>query len=108
MTLSLILRESVLGEMAAQVSLMPPEGFDSTHQDSWTKWKRRFERYRSAPGLLEKDEAVQVSALIYAMGERAEEIFDSFGLSETDTRKYDQVSKRFQEHFIKRHNLIYE
>ena len=94
--------------MAAQIPLIPPEGFDFAHPDSWTKWKKRFERYRSASGLSEKDEAVQVSALIYAMGDSAEEIFDSFGLSETDARKYDQVTERFQEHFVKRHNPIYE
>ena len=29
-------------------------------------------------------------------------------LSETDASKYDQVSKCFQEHFIKHHNLVYK
>ena len=82
--------------MATQVPLMPPEGFDFAHPDSWTKWKKRFERYRLASGLSEKDEAVQVNALIYAMGDAAEEIFDSFGLSETDAKKYDKVSKAFR------------
>ena len=85
-----------VGEMAAQIFLIPPEGFDFAHPDSWTKWKKRFERYRSACVFLEKDEAVQVSALVYAMGDSAEEIFDSFGLSETDAKKYDQVSQHFQ------------
>ena len=40
----------VLGEMAAQIPLMPPEGFDFAHPNSWTKWKKRFEHYRSASG----------------------------------------------------------
>ena len=94
--------------MAAQFLLMPPEGFDFAHPDSWTKWNKRFEHYRSASGLSERDKAVQVSELIYAMGDTAEEIFDRFGLSETDARKYDLISKLFQEHLIKRHNPIYE
>ena len=97
-----------VGEMAAQVPLMPPEEFDFAHPDSWTKWKKRFEQYHSASGHSKEDKAVQVSALIYAMGNTAEEIFDSFGLSETGARRYDQVSERFQDHFIKRHNPIYK
>ena len=44
----------------------------------------------------EKDKAIQVSAIICAMGNTAEEIFGSFGLPETDARRYDQVSKNFQ------------
>ena len=58
--------------MAAQIPLMPPQGLDFAHPDSWTKWKKRFESYRSASGLSEKDEAVQVSALIYVMGDSAD------------------------------------
>ena len=66
--------------MSTQVSLLPPEGFDFAHPDSWTKWEKCFERYRLASGLLEKDEAIQVSALIYTMGDAVEKVFDSFGL----------------------------
>ena len=59
--------------MPAQVPLLPPEGFDFAHPDSWTKWKKQFDCYRSASGLLEKDKAVKVSTLIYAMGDTEEE-----------------------------------
>lgn len=94
--------------MATHVPLLPPEGFDFAHPQSWTKWRKRFERYRLASGLSEKDEAIQVSALIYAMGEKAEEILDSCELSEADAMKYDAVTKCFQDHFIQRHNPIFE
>ena len=72
--------------MATQVPLLPPEGFDFAHPDSWTRWTKRFECYRLASGLSEKDEVIQVSTQIYTMGDKAEEIFDSFGLSETDAK----------------------
>ena len=49
-----------------------PNGLDfSKAQDSWSEWKRRFERYRSASGLSDKPQQRQVDTLVYIMGEKA-------------------------------------
>ena len=60
--------------------ISPPEGFNFT-QDKWPKWIRRFERYRQGSGLKSKSEENQVNALIYIMGDKADDILCSFGLS---------------------------
>ena len=70
--------------MANPVSLLPPERFDFDHPDTWPRWIKRFERYRVASGLSAKDEQVQISTLIYAMGEEAEDILASFRLSKRE------------------------
>ena len=94
--------------MASLVPLLPPEKFNFAHPDSWPQWIKRFERYRVASGLSDRDGPVPVSTLIYAMGEEAEEIFSSFELQEADSSNYSRVKDYFAKHFVKRHNPIYE
>ena len=59
----------------------PPSKF-SFKSSEWTRWIRRFERFRIATELDKKEEAKQVNALIYTMGDEADDIITSFGLSE--------------------------
>ena len=89
-------------------TIQPPESFDFKKPESWARWIRRFERFRLATSLNRKEGAVQVSTLVYAMGGDAEDILQSFGLDETAENEYDTVKARFQAHFIKRHNPIFE
>ena len=42
------------------------------------------------------------------MGEEAEYILASFGLSEDGGASYNTVQHRFTKHFVKRHNPVYE
>lgn len=42
------------------------------------------------------------------MGDTADDIFQSFRLSEDDEKKYDRVKARFEEYFMKKKNVIYE
>ena len=42
------------------------------------------------------------------MGDQADDIFLSFQLSDKDQEKYDVVLGKFQGHFVKRRNVIYE
>ena len=94
--------------MANPVFLLPPERFDFGHPDTWPCWVKRFERYRVALGLSDKDEQVRISTLIYAMGEEADNILASFGLSERDSGSFSVVQERFTRHFVKQRNTIYE
>jgi hypothetical protein len=51
----------------------PPSKF-SFKSSEWTRWIRRFERFRIATELDKKEEAKQVNALIYSMGDEADDI----------------------------------
>ena len=94
------------GTATYQVS--PPEQFNFSHPAEWPKWARRFERFRRASGLAEKDEEAQVNTLLYSMGDEADDILRSFRLSEEDAKSYDTVKSKFDGHFVKRRNVIYE
>ncbi|CAB4025773.1 Transposon Ty3-G Gag-Pol poly, partial [Paramuricea clavata] len=45
--------------------------------NEWTRWIRRFERFRIATELDKKEEAKQVNALIYTMGDEADDIISA-------------------------------
>ena len=61
-----------------------------------------------ASGLKEKEEEAQISALIYMMGDKAEDILRSFGLKDEDKKKYKVVRDRYDACFVKKRNVIYE
>ena len=89
-----------------QVSM--PEPFTFSRPEEWVRWIRRFERFRVASGLTQKDGEVQVSTLIYAMGDQADDILRSFTLSDNDRKSYAIVKSKFDNHFIRRRNVIFE
>ena len=73
-----------------------------------TFWIRRFERFRIASGLSEKDEKMQVNTLIYFMADQADKILTSFSSSVEQSVEYDTVKDKFDGHFVKCSNVIYE
>ena len=51
--------------------------------------EQRFDRYREVTGLSDKSEEAQVSTLVYAMGEQAEDILTSLALTEDEAELSD-------------------
>ena len=92
----------------AAYQVAPPEQFDFSRLDDWPKWVRRFEKFRCMSGLTDKAEAVQVHTLIYSMGDAADDILKSFHLTEEESKTYGTVKDKFDNHFIKKRNVIYE
>ena len=84
-----------------------PEKFDFSRQEEWPKWSRRFERFRQASGLAKEEEESQINALIYAMGDQADDILTSFKLSTSQQKQYHTVKTKFDEHFVVRRNVIF-
>ena len=84
------------------------EQFDFSKPEDWPRWIRRFERFRIASDLASKPEANQVNTLVYSMGDKAYDILQSFNLSEADSARYRTVKERFEAHFVKKRNTIYE
>ena len=86
---------------SATYQVTPPEQFNFSRSEEWPKWLRRFERFRRASGLEDKDEKVRVNTLIYAMGDIADNILRWFRLSVADSKKYDTVKAKLDAHFVK-------
>ena len=91
----------------ANYQVPPPEKFSFKPED-WTRWIRRFERFRKATGLDQKSGENQVNTLVYSMGEEADDIMVSFGLTADDAKQYELVKNRFESHFIVKRNIIFE
>ena len=91
----------------ANYQVPPPEKFSFKPED-WIRWIRRFERFRKATGLDQKSGDNQVNTLVYSMGEEADDITISFGLTADDAKQYELVKNRFENHFIVKRNIIFE
>ena len=86
-----------------------PRSKFSFKSSEWTRWIRRFERFRIATELDKKEEEKQlVNALIYTMGDEADDIITSFDLNEVDMKSYETVKNKFETHFIAKRNVIFE
>lgn len=92
-----------------QIFTIPPPGsFNFDEPSSWTQWLRRFERFRIASGLSEKNEEYQINSLLYIMGEKSDDVMTTIPLEEAKRKEYAEVCKALGEHFIGKHNVIYE
>ena len=91
----------------AQYQVKPPEPF-SFKAEEWTKWIKRFDRFRIASGMDAQDEENQVNALIYTMGEQAEDIVVSLHLNAEEAGDYGTVKNKLDAHFVTRRNVIFE
>ena len=84
------------------------KNFDFAKPEEWPRWIRHFERFRMASDLVSKSEEAQISTLIYSMGDKAEDLLESFNLKEDEANKHKTVKAKFEEYFDKRCNTIYE
>ena len=93
----------------AHIRLQPPEPFNFKCPDEWPKWKRRFEEFRTASGLdADKDQARQVSTLLYCLGGEADDVLTSTNITEDKRKQYASVLKKFDNFFKVRKNVIFE
>ena len=84
------------------------EKFDFAKPEEWPRWIRRFERFRQASDLVSNSEEIQISTLVYSMGDKAEDLLQSFDLKDDEAKKYPTVKGKFESYFIKRRNTIFE
>ena len=71
----------------ASFQISPPEKFDFYRPEEWPKWFRLFERFRVASNLTEKSEENQVNTLVYSMGDAANDILITLGLTAENKQK---------------------
>ena len=100
------------------MAFKPPQQFDFSHPEGWSTWRQRFLRYRTAAKLTGENFDVQVSALLYSMGEEAEKIYGTFTVVTTrrdgadppdpPLSTFDDIIEMFDRHFTPRVNVIHE
>ena len=57
----------------------------------WPIWSQRFKRFRLAEKLHNEDGDIQVSSLLYAMGDESETIFNTFALTDAEQNDFYSV-----------------
>ena len=49
-----------------------------------------------------------INLLVYIMGNTADNILSSFGLTEDEKKNYETVVEKFEQRFVKKSNVIFE
>ena len=83
-----------------------PDRFNFGSSDTWPAWVRRFDRFRIASGLANRPANDQISTMVYAMGDQAEDILRTLNIPNDAT--YDDLKQSLDRYFGVRHNLIIE
>ena len=92
----------------ASLHLEVPEHFDFCSLDDWPRWKKRYEQFRLAYGLVSESETRQISTLLYCLGGDAEDVLSSTNITEDEWKQYSKVLEKFDSHFQVQRNLIFE
>lgn len=91
----------------ANYQVLPPEKF-TFKPEEWSRWIKRFERFRKATGLDQKEGESQVNTLICSMREEPDDIVVSFLLTTEDAKQYSVVNGKFEAHFVVKRDVIFE
>ena len=94
--------------MAYLATLQAPGPFQFNSPDEWPKWRRSFKQYRVASGLAKEDNERQVSAILYCLGEEADDVLTSTNILLDSRKVFADVNKKFDEFFKVRKNIIFE
>nr|XP_050028295.2 uncharacterized protein LOC126523922 [Dermacentor andersoni] len=86
----------------------PPTPLNFDRTSGWPEWIMSFDDYRYASGLNDRMKEAQVRTLLYTMGRQARKIFQTFGLTEEESRSYETVKKKFDANFVATKNIVYE
>ena len=94
--------------MAVSYRIPAVEKFHFAKPEEWMRWTRHFKRFRQALDLASKSEQVQVSTLVYSLGDKAEDILTLFNLEAEELKLYGTVKGKFESYFEKTRSMIYE
>ena len=94
------------GAVLPQVTLPLLDRFDFTSPDTWPARVRRFDRFRVASGLCNRPANDQISTMVCAMGDQAEDILNTLHVA--DDASYEQLKQTLDAYFGVRRNLIIE
>ena len=87
------------------MSLPLAKPFDGT-AEQLPKWKIRFHRYHLCSGLSHRSQSEQVSTLLYAMGDVADDILSILRIDETTT-SYTELIDLMDGYLNARKNIIF-
>lgn len=82
--------------MAAVYQISPPMRANFSQPKEWPRWIRCFQQFRQASRLRDNSQESQVNIQIDAMGDEADDILGSLGLTDQQTLKCATVEQASQ------------
>ena len=90
----------------------PPEALnleDRTHQGkNWKQFKRDWTYYEITAKINKEDGAIRVAHLLNVVGKDGQELYETFTLSEEDSKNISKVLKAFEARCVAVEKVIYE
>ena len=84
-------QEDVGRPQQSPIQVPLPDRFNFGSPDAWPAWVRRFDRFRIASGLANRPANDQISTMVYAMGDQAEDILRTLNIPNDAT--YDDLKQ---------------
>ena len=98
--------------MAMSTLAKPPEPLnleDRTHRgENWRRFKRDWFYYERAAKIDKEEGTVRVAHLINVIGKEAQDLYETFGLTEEDQKSITKVLETFEARCVPITNVIYE
>ena len=91
------------------MSLKPPKAlsFEGNLDENYRVWAQQYELYALAAGVTDKAENVQVATFLHVAGPQAQQVFNSFDLTEAEKVKIETVQKKFKLYCSPKKNITY-
>ena len=69
-------------------------------EDSWQRWRQKFDNFLKASGAMNKPDDVQLAILLHVIGDEALDIYNTFVFAESDKGKISPVFDKFEAYFF--------
>lgn len=76
--------------------------------ENWRRFKRNFDIFLNASGIIGKSETTKVNTFLNMIGEDSVEVFDSFKLTAEQCNSYNEVVQAFENFCKPKKNTVYE
>ena len=70
----------------SQLQLKPPDLFDLKAPDDWPRWQQLYKQFHVAVGLMDANKMQQMSTLLYCIGEEAESMLSTTGVTANERK----------------------
>ena len=96
----------------ASVGFKQPEELDifaSNKAAEWERFKKRFDVYATATGLVNKNDAMQAATFLHLVGSAAHEVSVTFMFdAEEDRKKLEKLKEKFEAYCVPKKNITME
>lgn len=91
--------------------IRPPKPLElngKENANSWKSWSRQYRWFEVATGMFDKSQEVQVATFMASIGTEASDLFDTFGATDDQLTRIDDIKALFQTYFTPKSNPTYE